>query len=293
MLVCCPTLLTTWPRHPCEDSFVEDNNESIPKREWTPGPQTGRLAQSSQVFICLPPLLGHHPMVTSLLDWSKVIIRPMKDGDDKRTFELGPIVTMGFKCEKPNQPNPLQQDSPVCLLPRQQPTPGLSGTQWLEDLFPSKQPEFHLISTFDSSDLTFPPSLEPSQTDEPPIPARVHPPSHMRTFRLLVSLHPTPSSPSMICPSDPPPPSPLIPTMTLTRISRLTTDLDDSSSHCSLIHQPNLVGALPIASHDSLCGCNSLKLDAPGIPGGTKLPPFPGTGGLSKGGHHGDSLKIP
>ncbi|MBW0472696.1 hypothetical protein O181_012411 [Austropuccinia psidii MF-1] len=34
-------------------------------------------------------------------------------------------------------------------------------------------------------------------------------------------------------------------------------------------------------------------VDAPGIPGGAKLPPCPGTGGLSKGGHHRDSLKIP
>ncbi|MBW0524037.1 hypothetical protein O181_063752 [Austropuccinia psidii MF-1] len=40
------------------------------------------------------PLLGHHPMVTSLLNRSKVIIRPMKDGNGERKFELGPIVTM-------------------------------------------------------------------------------------------------------------------------------------------------------------------------------------------------------
>ncbi|MBW0471312.1 hypothetical protein O181_011027 [Austropuccinia psidii MF-1] len=40
------------------------------------------------------PLLGHHPMVTSLLNQRKVIIPPMKDGNGKRTFALGPIVTM-------------------------------------------------------------------------------------------------------------------------------------------------------------------------------------------------------
>ncbi|MBW0570251.1 hypothetical protein O181_109966 [Austropuccinia psidii MF-1] len=75
---------------------------------------------------------------------------------------------------EPNQPNPPQQDSPVRSLPHQQtpwePTPGLSGTQWLEDLFRSKQPEFHLLSSFDSSELTVPPFVEPSQMDEPPIP---------------------------------------------------------------------------------------------------------------------------
>ncbi|MBW0568489.1 hypothetical protein O181_108204 [Austropuccinia psidii MF-1] len=29
------------PRHPCEDSFVVDDDESIPELEWTPAPQTG------------------------------------------------------------------------------------------------------------------------------------------------------------------------------------------------------------------------------------------------------------
>ncbi|MBW0554103.1 hypothetical protein O181_093818, partial [Austropuccinia psidii MF-1] len=62
---------------------------------WDPkqanGNDSGQLALSPQVLICPAPLLGHHPMVTSLLDWSEVIIRPMRDGDGKRTFELGPI----------------------------------------------------------------------------------------------------------------------------------------------------------------------------------------------------------
>ncbi|MBW0558573.1 hypothetical protein O181_098288 [Austropuccinia psidii MF-1] len=47
---------------------------------------SGRLALSPQALICPPPLLGHRPMVTSLLDLSEVIIWPMKDGDGKRTF---------------------------------------------------------------------------------------------------------------------------------------------------------------------------------------------------------------
>ncbi|MBW0556718.1 hypothetical protein O181_096433 [Austropuccinia psidii MF-1] len=65
---------------------------------WDPkqadGNNSGRLALSPPVLICPLPLLGHHPMVTSLLDRSEVIIRPMKDGDGERTFELGLIVTM-------------------------------------------------------------------------------------------------------------------------------------------------------------------------------------------------------
>ncbi|MBW0466512.1 hypothetical protein O181_006227 [Austropuccinia psidii MF-1] len=73
-----------------------------------------------------------------------------------------------------NPPNPPQQDSPVPRMPCKhnlwQPTPRLSGTQWLEDLFCSKQPTFpFLILNFASSELTFPPFVEPSQYDEPPI----------------------------------------------------------------------------------------------------------------------------
>ncbi|MBW0490112.1 hypothetical protein O181_029827 [Austropuccinia psidii MF-1] len=49
-------------------------------------------------------------------------------------------------------------------------TPGTSGTQWSEDIFRGKQPKFHLISTFNSSELTVPPFVEPSQANEPPIP---------------------------------------------------------------------------------------------------------------------------
>ncbi|MBW0588447.1 hypothetical protein O181_128162 [Austropuccinia psidii MF-1] len=94
---------------------------------------SGQLALSPQVLICPPPLLGHHPMVISLLDLSEVIIWPMKDSDEQ------------------DPPNPPQQDSPIPSLPRKQalrqPTPGTSGTQWSEELF-----------------------REPSQTKEPPIP---------------------------------------------------------------------------------------------------------------------------
>ncbi|MBW0514776.1 hypothetical protein O181_054491 [Austropuccinia psidii MF-1] len=80
-------------------------------------------------------------------------------------------------CIEQNQLNLPQQDSPVSSLPRKQtlrqPTPGPSGTQWSEDLFRSKKPKFHLISIFDSSELTLPPFVEPSQTNEPPIPGPI------------------------------------------------------------------------------------------------------------------------
>ncbi|MBW0480863.1 hypothetical protein O181_020578 [Austropuccinia psidii MF-1] len=65
--------------------------------------------------------------------------------------------------------------SPVPSLPREQtprqPTTGLSGTQWLEELFCGKQPKSPLlISTFDSSEVTLTPFLEPFHPNEPPIP---------------------------------------------------------------------------------------------------------------------------
>ncbi|MBW0514314.1 hypothetical protein O181_054029 [Austropuccinia psidii MF-1] len=95
----------------------------------------------------------------------------MKDGNGERTFELGPIVTMS--CHSLDS-NAKQQDSPIPSLPckqtPRQPTPGPNGTQRPEDLFRRKKPKFNLISTFNSSELTVPPFVEPSQTDEPPIP---------------------------------------------------------------------------------------------------------------------------
>ncbi|MBW0476852.1 hypothetical protein O181_016567 [Austropuccinia psidii MF-1] len=58
-----------------------------------------------------------------------------------------------------------------CEQALQEPTPGLSGTQWSENLFPGKQQAIpFLILAFDLSELTLPPFVEPSQDNEPPIP---------------------------------------------------------------------------------------------------------------------------
>ncbi|MBW0472188.1 hypothetical protein O181_011903 [Austropuccinia psidii MF-1] len=98
----------------------------------------------------------HDPTVTSLLNQSKVIIRPFKDGNGKRKFELGMIITISC--------HPWDSNS-------KQPTPGPSGTQWLEDLFHGKQQAISfLILAFALSELTFPPFVEPSQHYAPPIP---------------------------------------------------------------------------------------------------------------------------
>ncbi|MBW0587367.1 hypothetical protein O181_127082, partial [Austropuccinia psidii MF-1] len=92
--------MSSHPRCPCEDSFVVNHDETISGDKWTLGPQAGRREQFRTIspvpssINLSTPLLGHHPMLTSLLDLSEVIIRPMKDGNGKRTFKLGPIVPM-------------------------------------------------------------------------------------------------------------------------------------------------------------------------------------------------------
>ncbi|MBW0518597.1 hypothetical protein O181_058312 [Austropuccinia psidii MF-1] len=154
------------PRHPCEDSFVVNDDESIPEWEWTSGPQTGRQEQFRTInpvpssIDLSTPLLGHHQMVTSLLDRSRVIIGPMKDGDGKRTTKQTKSPVPSLPCEKTLQ----------------KPTQGPSVTQWSEDSCRGNKKTIPLLfSTFDSSELTLPPFVEPSQPNEPPIPGLSQP----------------------------------------------------------------------------------------------------------------------
>ncbi|MBW0516581.1 hypothetical protein O181_056296 [Austropuccinia psidii MF-1] len=113
------------------------------------GNNSGQSALSPQASICSPPLLGHHTMVTSLFDWSEVIIPPMKDGNGKMTFELGPIVTMSCHPWYSNAKNKTHQIPPdkthplnVCLASKPH------GNPLLAQVAPN----------------------EPSQHNEPPIP---------------------------------------------------------------------------------------------------------------------------
>ncbi|MBW0463751.1 hypothetical protein O181_003466 [Austropuccinia psidii MF-1] len=81
---------------------------------------------------------------------------------------------MGFKHQKQIPPNPPRQDSPIPCMPfkhtKQQPTPGLSGTQWSEDSFCCKPQAIpFLVLTFEVIEPTMHPFLEPSQHNEPPI----------------------------------------------------------------------------------------------------------------------------
>ncbi|MBW0569945.1 hypothetical protein O181_109660, partial [Austropuccinia psidii MF-1] len=138
------------PRHPRKDSFVVNNDETISKRKWTPGPQAGQREQlwtispvPSSINLSTPPPRppsnGHFTPQPEQSDyladegWQwREDIRAWAD----RHHVLSP---MGFKCQKQNPPNPPRQDSPVPSLPRKQtprqPTPGPSGTRWSEELF--------------------------------------------------------------------------------------------------------------------------------------------------------------
>ncbi|MBW0578188.1 hypothetical protein O181_117903 [Austropuccinia psidii MF-1] len=99
------------------------------------GNNSGRLALSPQALICPPPLLGHHPMVTSLLDLSELIIWPMKEDDGKRTFK------MGFKRQKPSQTKepPIPGPSPSSKPPEDvltcEPEPEVALVQSTEEPF--------------------------------------------------------------------------------------------------------------------------------------------------------------
>ncbi|MBW0462569.1 hypothetical protein O181_002284 [Austropuccinia psidii MF-1] len=159
-------------------AFPSGNELRDPKQ--ADGNNSGKLAQFHLVLIFPLPHLGHHLMITSLLDQSEVIIQPMKDGNGKRTFEFGPIVTMVFKRQKQNQPNLLQQDCLVPSLPCKQTLwnllPGPSGKQWLEDLFCCEQPKIPLlILTLNSIELTLSPFVEPSQPNGSPAPGPSQP----------------------------------------------------------------------------------------------------------------------
>ncbi|MBW0465579.1 hypothetical protein O181_005294 [Austropuccinia psidii MF-1] len=94
-------------------------------------------------------------MVTSILDQRKLIIQTKKDGNDKRTFKLGLIITISCHPSDSNAkaPNPPQQDSLVpCMLHKQ---------TMQNPLQVQVQP---------NGWCTYSAVRKPSQRDEPPIP---------------------------------------------------------------------------------------------------------------------------
>ncbi|MBW0520194.1 hypothetical protein O181_059909 [Austropuccinia psidii MF-1] len=135
--------------------FPSGNGHQDPKQ--ANGNDSGQLALSPPVLICPPPLLGHHLMVTSLLDWSKVIIRPMKDGDGKRTFKLGPIVTHGIQMPK--------------TKPTKSPPTRLTHSMYALQAKPAathSRPKWHPMVGGQPSQHNEPPIPGPSPSSKPP-----------------------------------------------------------------------------------------------------------------------------
>ncbi|MBW0521673.1 hypothetical protein O181_061388 [Austropuccinia psidii MF-1] len=150
------------------------NGPQNPKQD--NGNDSGQSALSPQALICPPPLLGHHPMVTSLLDQRKVIIQPKKDGNGKRKFKLGPIITMSCHPWDPNAKiKPSQHNEP--------PIPGPSPSSKPPEDVPTCEPEPEVAPTQSMKEPFEPNCLLP------PVPSYSH--SYDDTRQQFTSLRPT------------------------------------------------------------------------------------------------------
>ncbi|MBW0464862.1 hypothetical protein O181_004577 [Austropuccinia psidii MF-1] len=114
-------------------------------------------------------------MVTSLLHWSEVIIRPMKDGNGKRSFKLGPIVTMS--CYPWDSDVKVSNLSPPQLISLY----GIILTFFHYSYSKTNQNPHHktlLFLVYLASKLQAqmaPDCLKPSQPNDPPIPGLSQP----------------------------------------------------------------------------------------------------------------------
>ncbi|MBW0561523.1 hypothetical protein O181_101238 [Austropuccinia psidii MF-1] len=126
------------------------------------GNNSGRLSPSPQALICPPPLLGHHPMATSLLDLSEVIIRPMKDGDGIGHSNMGRLSP----CLNKTPPIPPDKTLPflVCFVSKPH------GNPLQAQVAPDGQRNY---------------STNPPKPKSHLFLARVHPPNHLRTIQLV------------------------------------------------------------------------------------------------------------
>ncbi|MBW0466532.1 hypothetical protein O181_006247 [Austropuccinia psidii MF-1] len=110
-------------------------------------------------------------MITSLLDWSEVIIWPMKDGNGKRKFKSEPIVTHGIQTSitKPTE-SPATRHS--CSLYALQ-----ANSAAIE-----ARAVWHLMAHW------IPPPSTPTPVPSPEIPAASSPHSHDEAWQEFMDL---------------------------------------------------------------------------------------------------------
>ncbi|MBW0470429.1 hypothetical protein O181_010144 [Austropuccinia psidii MF-1] len=192
-------LRSSCPRCPREDSFVVDNDESIPELDWTPGPQTGKWEQFRTISVVpssinlSTPLLGHFTPQPEQSNY------PANEGW-RWQEDIQAWANHHHVIQMPNFP---------CKQTPLQPTPGPRGTQWLKDLF--RQP----------SQPNEPPIPGPSQPSEPHEDTSTHEPEpEVALMQSTEEPFAGPATPVSIIiidnmPIGSHPPVPLIPTMRL------------------------------------------------------------------------------
>ncbi|MBW0549203.1 hypothetical protein O181_088918 [Austropuccinia psidii MF-1] len=126
------------PRRPCKDSFVVNDDESIPEQKWTPGPQTGRQER----FQMISP-------VPSSIVLSTPPVRPPSDGHFTPQPERKPS-----QHHEPPIPGLSPSSKPAEDVATCEPEPEVPPTQSMEEPFGKSQVHF-----FNSSQLFLTPPL--------------------------------------------------------------------------------------------------------------------------------------
>ncbi|MBW0527541.1 hypothetical protein O181_067256 [Austropuccinia psidii MF-1] len=130
------------PRHPCKDSFVVDNDESIGKREWMLGPQTGRQEQF----------------------WT---IKPVPSSINLFTPPPRPPSNKPSQTDEPSIPGPSPSSKPHEDISTCEPEPEVALTQSMEEPFAFPTPP-HSIITIDNMPVRYLPLLLPWFTPSAP-----------------------------------------------------------------------------------------------------------------------------
>ncbi|MBW0501176.1 hypothetical protein O181_040891 [Austropuccinia psidii MF-1] len=155
-------------RHPCEDSFVVDDDESIPEPEWKPGPQTGRQEQ--------------FPMIS-----------PVPSSINLPTPPPRPPSNEPSQHNEPPIPGPSPSSKPPEDIPTCGPEHEVAPTQSMEDSFARPATPRSVIIIDDAPVGSLPPSA-------PKNPTASSPHSHNDAYQEFTDLRPPLIIPQAIIP---------------------------------------------------------------------------------------------